>query len=350
MARSPTVGSTTSGWASGCSTNWPPSLNSIADVALPLKPPIEPQLALSRKQIPDDAEWVFEPKYDGFRSIAFVDGEDLFLQSRSGRPLARYFPELVFPKGRYVIDGELLILDEDGHEVFDALQNRLHPAESRVKMLSETTPALFRAFDLLAVGDHSALDDPFTERRAALKKLIESFDDPGSIELTPLVETAPEAEGWLQTGEGVIAKKADSPYLRGERKAMVKIKRLRTIDAVVAGWRPGKEENTVGSLMLGLYDAKGELHVVGHTSGLKAAQKRELVATLAPYETGERGSADPSRWSADRDLEWVALRPELVIEVSFDHTSAGRIRHGAKILRWREDKPPAECLLEQLDQ
>ncbi len=147
----------------------------------------------------------------------------------------------------------------------------------------------------------------------------------------------------------MIAKKVDSPYLMGERKAMVKVKRLRTIDAVVAGWRPGKEENTVGSLMLGLFDKQGELHVVGHTSGLKAKEKRELVKTLAPYETGERGSADPSRWSADRDLEWVALRPELVIEVSFDHVSAGRIRHGAKILRWREDKPPAECALEQLD-
>ena len=182
---------------SDSSTNWAPSLNSIVPVALPLKPPIEPQLALSRKQIPDDDGWVYEPKYDGFRSIAFVDGDELFLQSRSGRPLARYFPELVFPKGSYVIDGELLILDEDGHEVFDALQNRLHPAESRVKMLSEATPALFRAFDLIAIGDHSALDDPFTERRAALEKLIESFDDPGSIELTPLVETAAEAEGWL---------------------------------------------------------------------------------------------------------------------------------------------------------
>jgi ATP-dependent DNA ligase len=318
-------------------------------VALPLKPPIEPQLALSRKQIPDDDGWVYEPKYDGFRSIAFVDGPDLFLQSRSGRPLARYFPELVFPKGQYVIDGELLILDDDGHEVFDALQNRLHPAESRVQMLSKKTPALFRAFDLLAVGDKSALDSPFTERRAALEKLVGGFKDPGSIELTPLVETAADAEGWLETGEGVIAKKADSPYLRGERKAMVKIKRLRTIDAVVAGWRPGKEENTVGSLMLGLYDSKGEIHVVGHTSGLKAKEKRELVETLAPYETGERGSADPSRWSADRDLEWVALRPELVIEVSFDHVSAGRIRHGAKIVRWREDKPPKDCLLDQLD-
>jgi ATP-dependent DNA ligase len=318
-------------------------------MALPLKPPIEPQLALSRKQIPTDDGWVYEPKYDGFRSIAFVDGDELFLQSRSGRPLARYFPELDFPEGRYVIDGELLILGDDGREIFDALQNRLHPAESRVRMLAEKTPAVFRAFDLLAVGDHSALDDTFTARRKALEKLVASFKDPGSVELTPLADDPADAEPWLASGEGVIAKKADSPYLRGERKAMVKIKRLRTIDAVVAGWRPGKEENTVGSLMLGLYDSTGELHVVGHTSGLKAKEKRELVKTLAAYETGERGSADPSRWSADRDLEWVALRPELVIEVTFDHVSAGRIRHGAKILRWREDKPPKDCLLEQLD-
>jgi ATP-dependent DNA ligase len=318
-------------------------------VALPLKPPIKPQLALSRKQLPEDEGWAYEPKYDGFRALAFVDGEDLFLQSRTGRPLARYFPELEFPAGRYVIDGELLILDDEGHEVFDALQNRLHPAESRVKMLAETTPALFRSFDLLAVGNQSAVENPFEQRRDALEQLIGGFGDPGTVELTPLVRDPAEAEPWLETGEGVIAKRLDSPYLMGERKAMVKIKRLRTIDAVVAGWRPGKEENTVGSLMLGLYDAKGELHVVGHTSGLKAKEKRELVATLAPYETGERGSADPSRWSADRDLEWVALRPELVIEVSFDHVSAGRIRHGAKILRWRDDKPARECALAQLD-
>ena len=318
-------------------------------MALPLQPPIEPQLALSRKQIPADDGWAYEPKYDGFRAIAFVDGDELFLQSRTGRPLARYFPELVFPEGRYVIDGELLILDDEGREVFDALQNRLHPAESRVKMLAEQTPARFRAFDLLAVGDESALDSSFSARRAALERLVGSFDDPGSVELTPLVHDPAEAEPWLESGEGVIAKRVDSNYLRGERKAMVKIKRLRTIDAVVAGWRPGKEENTVGSLMLGLYDGDGELHVVGHTSGLKAQQKRDLVETLAPYETGDRGSAEPSRWSADRDLEWVALRPELVIEVSFDHVSAGRIRHGAKILRWRDDKPASECTLEQLD-
>ncbi|MET0128052.1 MAG: ATP-dependent DNA ligase, partial [Solirubrobacterales bacterium] len=205
-------------------------------MALPLKPPVEPQLALSRKQLPSDDGWAYEPKYDGFRALAFVDGDELFLQSRSGRPLARYFPELDFPEGRYVIDGELLILDDDGREVFDALQNRLHPAESRVKMLSEQTPALFRAFDLLAVGDHSALEDPFTARREALEKLIGAWDDPGSIELTPLVGDPADAEPWLESGEGVIAKRVDSAYLRGERKAMVKIKRLRTIDAVVAGW------------------------------------------------------------------------------------------------------------------
>ena len=325
------------------------TLARLARCPLPLRPPIEPQLALSRKTIPDGEGWCYEPKYDGFRAIAFVDGDELFLQSRSGRPLARYFPELRFPESRYVIDGELLILDDDGHEEFDALQNRLHPAESRVRMLAEQTPALFRAFDLLAVGDHSALDDPFSERRAALEQLVEGFGDPGSVELTPLVGDPAEAEPWLETGEGVIAKRTDSAYLRGERKAMVKVKRLRTIDAVIVGWRPGKEENTVGSLILGLYDADGDLHVVGHTSGLKAKQKRELVETLAPYASGEQGSADPSRWAADRDLEWVGLRPELVIEVSFDHVSAGRIRHGAKILRWREDKPPRECMLEQLD-
>ena len=318
-------------------------------MSLPLKPPVQPQLALSRKAVPTGDGWAYEPKYDGFRSIAFVDDSELFLQSRSGRPLARYFPELVFPAGRYIIDGELLILDTDGREEFDALQNRLHPAESRVRMLAERTPAIFRAFDLLAVGDESAVESPFAERREALEKLLASWDDPGTVELTPIAEDPADAVPWLAGGEGVIAKRTDSPYLMGERKAMVKIKRLRTIDAVVVGWRPGKEENTVGSLILGLYAPDGELRVVGHTSGLKAAEKRELVAKLAPYETGERGSAEPSRWAADRDLEWVSLRPELVLEVSFDHVSAGRIRHGAKILRWREDKPPAECKLEQLD-
>jgi ATP-dependent DNA ligase len=316
-------------------------------MTLPLKPPVEPQLALSRKELPEGDGWVYEPKYDGFRALAFVDGDEVFLQSRNGRPLSRYFPELKFPKGKYVLDGELVILDADGREVFDALQNRLHPAESRVKMLAKETPALFRAFDLLARDRSKLLAKPFNERRAALEKLIGKRRK-GSVELTPLTESPTKAEPWMKGGEGVIAKELEAKYEPGKRRGMVKVKRLRTIDAVVVGWRPGKEEGTVGSLILGLYKGK-ELRVVGHTSGFKAKEKRELVTKLAPYETGERGSADPSRWSADRDLEWVNLRPELVIEVSFDHVSAGRIRHGAKVLRWREDKEPSECKYAQLD-
>jgi ATP-dependent DNA ligase len=318
-------------------------------MSLPLKPPIKPQLALSRKQLPEGEGWAYEPKWDGFRALAFVDGGELYLQSRGAKPLARYFPELDFPDGRYVLDGELVILDGDGREQFDALQNRLHPAESRVRMLAEQTPALFRAFDVLAIGDEKALDGPFSDRRAALERLCGGFEESGTVELTPIAYDAGEAEPWLRSGEGVIAKRLEAPYLPGERKGMVKVKRVRTIDAVVAGWRPGKEEGTVGSLILGLYDEGGELRIVGHTSGLKAKEKRDLIAKLAPYETGERGSADPSRWSADREREWVSLRPELVIEVAFDHVSSGRIRHGSKILRWREDKNPAECRIEQLD-
>jgi ATP-dependent DNA ligase len=164
-----------------------------------------------------------------------------------------------------------------------------------------------------------------------------------------MVRTAAEAEHWLQEAEGVIAKEAGAPYRPGERVGMVKVKRVRTIDAVVMGWRPGKAENTVGSLILGLYDEDGRLHEVGHSSGFSAREKRELVAKFAPYETGERGTGEPSRWTMGRELEWVMLRPELVVEVSFDHVSDGRIRHGSKVQRWREDKPPRECLLGQLD-
>jgi len=318
-------------------------------VALPLKPPVQPQLALSRKALPEGEEWAYEPKWDGFRALAFIDGEEVYLQSRGAKPLRRYFPELVFPAGEYVLDGELVILGSDGREEFDALQNRLHPAESRVAMLAEQTPAVFRSFDVLAVAGKSALASPLRKRRAALEGLIDSWKDPGSVELTPLTEDPVEAEPWLLGGEGVIAKELDAPYRPGERKGMVKIKRVRTADCVVVGWRPGKEEGTVGSLILGLYDG-GELRVVGHTSGLSAKRKRELVDELAPYASGEKGSADPSRWAADRDLQWTGLRPELVVEVTFDHVSDGRIRHGSKIVRWREDKKPRDCTFDQLDQ
>ena len=273
-----------------------------------------------------------------------MEGTDCYLQSRNGKPLSRYFPELRFPKGRYVLDGELVILDEDGKQEFDALQQRIHPAKSRIDRLAKEMPARFVAFDVLSVDDRSLLEEPFSTRRAELEKLVGK-----SVQLTPATREPAEAEPWLQGAEGVIAKQLDAPYRPGERTGMVKVKRVRTIDTVVVGWRPGKEEGTLGSLILGLYDKKGKLHVVGHTSGFKAKEKRELPAKLAPYETGERGSGDPSRWDAGRELEWITVRPELVVEVTFDHVSAGRIRHGAKVVRWREDKEPRECKIEQLD-
>jgi ATP-dependent DNA ligase len=312
-------------------------------VALPLSPPLKPQLALTRRDLPEGDGWAFEPKYDGFRAIAFVDGDEVYLQSRTGKPLSRYFPELRFPPGRHVLDGEIVIAAEAGGEDFGALQQRLHPAASRVARLAEETPAAYVAFDLLGQEDESWLDRPFGERRDGLEAIVG-----GAVELSPLTRDAEKAEPWLRSAEGVIAKQLDAPYRPGERKGMVKIKRVRTIDCVVAGWRPGKEPDTVGSLILGLYDGD-ELRIVGHTSGLTAKRKRELVDELAPYETGERGSGDPSRWTVGRELEWVELRPELVVEVSFDHASAGRIRHGSKLLRWREDKSPRECTFGQLD-
>jgi ATP-dependent DNA ligase len=313
-------------------------------VALPLSPPLEPQLARSRAELPEDEGWAYEPKYDGFRALAFVDGDDVYLQSRGKKPLRRYFPELTFPAGRYVLDGEIIIGDPDGQQDFNALQGRLHPAESRVQMLAESTPAIYVAFDLLARDDENLLEKPLTDRRAALEALV---GDP--VRLAPATHSRDEAEPWLHSAEGVIAKRLDAPYRPGKRDGMVKVKRVRTMDCVVVGWRPGKEEGTVGSLILGLYDEAGELHVIGHTSGLKAAQKHQLVDELGPYETGERGAGDPSRWATERELEWIVLRPELVVEVSYDHASGGRIRHGTKLLRWREDKPPKACTLDQLD-
>ncbi|HEY5286292.1 MAG TPA: ATP-dependent DNA ligase [Solirubrobacteraceae bacterium] len=317
-------------------------------MSLPLSPPLKPELALSRKELPTGEEWVYEVKLDGFRCIAFVDGDDVFLQSRNGRPLGRYFPELEFPPGEYVLDGEIVVRDASGHEDFDALGQRVHPAESRVQRLSLETPAVFMAFDLLAYEQASWLEQPFVKRRTGLERMFEAgLFESTPVELMVSVDTPEAAEPWLADAEGVIAKQRSAPYLPGERKGMVKVKRTRTIDAVVTGWRPGKEERTVGALILALYDGE-ELRVVGHCSGLAAKVKRDLVDFFAPYETGDRGSSDPSRWSADRNLEWVALRPELVVEIDFDHVSAGRIRHGAKLKRWREDKPPRECTIDQL--
>jgi ATP-dependent DNA ligase len=313
-----------------------------------LEPPLEPALALTRKELPEGEEYVYELKLDGFRCVAFVDGEEAFLQSRNGRPLSRYFPELVLPPGRYVLDGEIVIRASSGRENFDALQQRIHPAASRIKLLSQETPATYVVFDLLARDDESLLDRPFSERRAALEKLLggRGFAQ-APVELMEASGDPARAREWLQDAEGTIAKLRSAPYVPGKRTGMYKVKRVRTIDTVVVGWRPGKAEDTVGALILGLYDGS-ELRVVGHCSGLSANEKRRLVGFLKPYETGERGSGDASRWTAGRELEWVALRPELVVEIDFDHVSAGRIRHGAKLRRWREDKPPRECTIDQL--
>lgn len=314
-------------------------------MALPLSPPIKPQLALTRKELPRGEEWAYEPKLDGFRAIVFVDGGEAYIQSRGGKELARYFPELSFARGRWVLDGELVIRDAGGLLEFDALQERIHPAQSRIELLSKEIPAEFVCFDLLAEGAEALLETPLRERRERLERIAPK----AHLELTPLTPDTAQAERWLGSIEGVMAKNLDAPYIPGKRKGFAKIKRERTIDCVVMGWRPGKEEGTVGSLILGLYDGE-QLRSVGHISGFSAEAKRSMRAMLAPLETGESGSAEPSRWTGGRDLEWVELRPELVIEVGYDHAASGRIRHGARFHRFRDDKRPAECLFEQLDE
>jgi ATP-dependent DNA ligase len=314
-------------------------------MTLPLEPPIKPQLALTRKELPTGEVWAYEPKLDGFRAIVFVDGDESYVQSRGGKDLNRYFPELQFAAGRWVLDGELVIRDADGNLAFDSLQERIHPAQSRIELLSKEIPAGYVVFDLLAEGDESLLEVPLRVRRERL----EAIATKASLELTPLTTDTAQAEKWLGSIEGVMAKDLTAPYIPGKRKGMAKVKRERTIDCVVMGWRPGKEEGTVGSLILGLYD-DGELRTVGHISGFSAAAKRSMRAMLAPLETGQSGTAEPSRWTGGRDLEWVALRPELVIEVGYDHAASGRIRHGARFHAFRDDKEPSECRFEQLDE
>ncbi len=317
-------------------------------MSLPLEPPIKPALARSAKEMPDGEGWVYEPKWDGFRTIAFRDGDSVYLQSRGGKQMNRYFPDveaqlLAMPVHRAVIDGEMIVV-VDGVQEFDLLSQRIHPAASRVEKLAKETPAGFVAFDVLAIGDEVLMDEPYAERRDRLAGL-----DLGPVELTPVAADREGAGQWLTgVSEGVIAKQAGAAYLPGERKGMVKIKRVRTAECVVVAFRMGKEEGTVGSLILGMYDGDGELRVVGHTSGFKASEKRELLDFLDPYRTGERGSGEPSRWKSDEELVWEGLRPELVCEIAFDHITGDRIRHGTKFLRWRDDKSPRECQIDQL--
>jgi ATP-dependent DNA ligase len=303
--------------------------------------PIEPALARSATSLPLGDEWAYEQKFDGFRAIAFVTPDGIRLQSRGGKDLLRYFPELRFPTGDYVIDGEIVIDAEGGGEAFGLLQQRIHPAASRIERLAGEWPASYVAFDLLAHDGVELLERPFAQRRSALEAIA-------GLRRAELVRDPAQAEPWLTNNEGVIAKRLDSPYTPGKRTAMVKVKRRRTIDCVVVGYRPGKAADSIGSLILGLYEADGNLRVVGHSSGFNAAEKRELLTKLAAYETGARGSGEASRWTGERDLEWVELRRELVVEVSYDHVSDSRIRHGTKVLRWRDDKAPRECIFEQL--
>jgi ATP-dependent DNA ligase len=317
-------------------------------LALPLSPPIKPQLARSAKELPDGEGWRYEPKWDGFRTIVFRDGDDIRLQSRGGKPMNRYFPDVVeqvagLSEQRLVLDGEMIVVRE-GVQEFDLLSQRIHPAKSRVEMLARETPAEFVAFDLLAHDDEVLLELSYAERRERLESVVDK-----AVELTPCTSDRDAAGQWLEgNSEGAIAKQADAPYAPGERTAMLKIKRVRTAEAVVMAFRYGKEDGTVGSLILGLYDDDGQLRTVGHTSSFKAREKRELIEFLEPYRTHERGSGEPSRWKADEELVWEGLRPELVCEVQFDHITGNRIRHGAKFVRWRDDKRPQECTLAEL--
>jgi ATP-dependent DNA ligase len=316
-------------------------------VALPLSPPLAPQLARPAKELPEGEGWCYEPKWDGFRTIVFRDGSEVQLQSRNGRPMNRYFPDVVeqvlaLPNKRLVLDGEMIVV-VDGVQEFDLLSQRIHPAASRVKLLAEETPAAFVAFDLLAKASKSLLERPYAQRREQLEQVIA---DP--VQLTPVTPDRAAAGGWLTgVSEGVIAKQTDAPYRPGERVGMLKVKRVRTLDAVVAAFRFGKADDTVGSLILGVYDGD-RLEIVGHASGFGAKQKRELLELLEPYRTHERGAGEPSRWKSEEELVWEGLRPELVCEVEFDHITGRRIRHGAKFKRWRDDKRPKDCTIDQL--
>lgn len=326
---------------------------------LPIKPPVEPMEAKSVARIPRGAEWLYEPKWDGFRCIAFRDGDEIALQSKSGQPLARYFPEVVealtrIPARRFVLDGELAI-ERDGRLDFDALLQRIHPAASRVRKLAAETPAAYHVFDLLLDGKTALYDKRLTERRERLEAFAQKNFSNGDITLSPATHDPQEAEQWYAGGskwfDGVIAKRAAAPYRFGERDAVVKIKRVHTADCVVGGFRLAKDGETVGSLLLGLYDEAGLLHLVGFVGSMSAAERAHAARLLKPIieEPGFTGArpGGVSRWGS-RDTEWFPLAPKVVVEVQFDHVTARRFRHGARFARWRPDKSPRQCTMEQL--
>jgi ATP-dependent DNA ligase len=304
--------------------------------------------------------WQYEPKWDGFRCLAFKAGGAVDIRAKSGKPLGRFFPEVIamlaaLPVDRFVVDGELVI-EIEGHLSFDALQMRLHPVESRIKKLSAQTPARLVLFDMLAAPDgHKTLDRPLVDRRAALDAFGDRVTQPGRLILSPFTRDPIEAKRWLSdfgegATDGVVAKRLDGQYESGER-AMIKVKRLRTADCVVGGFRYESDSREVGSLLLGLFDDAGKLNHVGFTT-LTDAERPALTRRLeklreAPGFTG-KAPGGPSRWSTERSGDWEPLRPELVVEVRFDHVTGDRFRHGTKLLRWRPDKSPKQCRLNQL--
>jgi ATP-dependent DNA ligase len=336
---------------------------SFPRLALPVTPPYAPMEAKAVTAIPSGAEWLYEPKWDGFRCLAFRDGATLALQSKSGQPLTRYFPELVegllaLRPRRFVVDGEIVIV-RDGRLSFDDLLMRIHPAASRVRMLSQATPARLLAFDLLVDEkghDLSAL--PLRERRARLEAFVASAGESSILELSPSTADRGQAERWLREFaklgfDGVVAKRANERYHSGDREAMQKIKRLRTADCVVGGFRyASTSPRAIGSLLLGLYNADGLLDHVGFAASFAAAERKALKTIVEPLKGGRgftgRAPGGPSRWSTERSGEWEPLDPTLVCEVRYDHFSGGRFRHGTKFLRWRPDKAPRQCTLDQL--
>jgi ATP-dependent DNA ligase len=335
-------------------------------MTLPLRQSYPPMEAKSVAQLPAGDTWQYEPKWDGFRCLAFRDGDQVALQSKSGQPLSRYFPELVEallklkPK-QFVLDGEIVV-PVKGKLSFDDLLMRIHPAASRVQKLSKEHPAQLIVFDLL-VDDRgkSIAESSLADRRKKLdtfaKKYFAQDSKHKSIELSPETKDLKIAKSWLAGAggdvDGVIAKRLDLAYQSGNRHGMVKVKRLRTADCVIGGFRYASEGGVVGSLLLGLYDDEGLLHHVGFTSGIKATEKPKLTKKLeglikSPGFTG-RAPGGPSRWSTDRSAEWKPLATKLVIEVQYDHFTGGRFRHGTKFLRWRPDKKPSQCLLDQVE-
>lgn len=327
-------------------------------MTLPVEPPVDPMLSAPADQIPRGPGWLYEPKWDGFRALVFREGERLLIASRNRQPLERYFPELVETlraglPDRCVVDGEIVIVGA-GTLDFDALLQRIHPAASRIRLLSEQTPASFVVFDLLALGESDCRAEPFTARRKQLEGVVRTGQ---RLTLTPQTADPEKAEEWFEQFEGagldgIVAKRGELGYASGKR-VMVKVKHERTADCVVGGYRVHKSGDGIGSLLLGLYDEDGTLHHVGHTSSFSAAQRREVLAQLQPLEGKEsfgkgRTPGEPSRWTQGKDTSWISVEPSRVCEVAFDHLQGQRFRHAARFLRWRPDKTARECSYRQL--